>query len=389
MPKKPNQYGVKKRGEKWTARPYVPGRGHVWAGTHDTEEEALAAAIAKIDEERRLPANKETIGTFVTRWIKDFPRPKESTNDSYRGAAKRFAAEHGDRKLHQFTVPEAMEWARGHRTDVPALRAMYGDARRSGLVVENFNPFSKLGFSSGRGRKDIVAITEGELEVLADLALTAHGKHFGPVFRSIVIFAAYTTMRPGEIFGLERDDLDLDGERIHVRRQFHKRRIQDPKRGPRKLPYIPPQAGQALQELPARLPRPICPVTGGEIVFYGKEGQRITQPALSGYWKPVRSAFEATLDPARRAELQEARNPKHPEMDFYELRHFGATVMAELGVEPWIAAKMMGHDDGGKLFSERYSHPSDEVARERLKRAFGQNVQSLRAVEDDAEEATG
>ena len=386
MPRKPNQYGVKKRGEKWIARPYIPGRDHIWAGTFDTEREAVKAAIAKIEEERRLPANKETVATFTTRWIKDFARPKESTNDSYRGAAKRFAAKHGKSKLHEITVPDAMEWAQGHTYDVPALRAMYGDARRSGLVVEN--PFSRLGISKGRGRKDIVAITADELDVLADLALTAHGKHFGPVFRSIVIFAAYTTMRPGEIFGLDKEDIDFEGEQIHVRRQFHKRRIQDPKRGKRKLPYIPPEAVQAIRDLPARLPRPVCDVTGGEILFYGKEGQRITQPALSSYWKPVRTAFEATLDPMRREELRSARNEKHPHMDFYELRHFGATLMAELGVEPWIAAKMMGHDDGGKLFSERYSHPRDEVARERLKRAFGQNVKPLRAV-DDTEEATG
>lgn len=384
MPSKPNQYGVKRRGKRWIARPYVPGRRHVYAGTFDTAEEATKAAIAKIEAERRLPANKETIATFAARWIKDFPRPKESTNDIYRDAAKRFAAEHGERKLHEFSVPEAMEWAQTHRSDVPSLRAMYGDARRCGLAVEN--PFSKLGLSRGRGRRDIVAITEDELELLADLALTAHGKDFGPIFRSVIVFAAYTTMRPGEVFGLERADVDVKGEVIHVRRQFHKRRIQEPKRGPRKLPYIPPQAAQAIHALPSRVPRPVCDVTGGEILFPGKEGQRITQPALSGYWKPVRAAFEATLDPARRAELKEAGDNA---LDFYSLRHFGATHMVEMGIESWIVARMMGHDDGGHLVETTYGHPRDEVARERLRQAFGRNVEPLRAVDGEAEEATG
>ena len=58
-----NQYGVKRRGEKWIARPYVPRRGHVWAGTFATQHEALQAALRKIEEERRLPATKETVAT--------------------------------------------------------------------------------------------------------------------------------------------------------------------------------------------------------------------------------------------------------------------------------------------------------------------------------------
>lgn len=380
-----NQYGVTPRGKRFKARPYVPGRGHVYAGTFDTREEATKAAIAKIEEERRLPATKETVATFAKRWVKDFPRAKESTNDAYKGAAKRFASEFGSKKLHQVTSEDARDYCLRHRSDLPLLSAMYSDAKRAKLVIEN--PFSALGIPRGKGRKFIVAITEEELDLLASIALDEHGRTFGPVFRSVVIFSAYTTMRPGEVFGLDRADLDLAGEMIHVRRQFHKRRIQDPKYGPRKLPYIPPQAAQALRDLPARVPRPICDVTKGEILFYGKSGQRITQPSLYGYWKPVRSAFEASLDEARRAELRSARNPDKPEMDFYELRHFGATVMAELGVEPWVAAKMMGHTDGGLLFSKTYSHPRDQVAQERLKRAFEQNVQPLRRVEDDEAEA--
>jgi integrase len=375
-----SRYGVRRRGKKWIAKPYVPGRGHIWAGTFDTEQEAAKAALARIEEERVLPANKETVASFAARWVRDFPRPKESTNDRYRADAKRFAKEFGDRKLHEISVPEAMAYARQHRHDLGALRSMYSDARRSGLVTSN--PFRELGIPKGPGRSKIVVITEGELQTLLGIARRVHGPKFGPVFAAVIEFAAATTMRPGEVFGLDRSDVDFAGEVVHVRRQFHKLRIQLPKNGEqRTLPYLPPRAAQAIRSMPRQVPAPICGVTGGEILFPGTEGQRITAGSLSRYWKPVRAAFEATVPAERLAEFDQSRGS----LDFYSLRHYGATRMVEAGVESWIVAKMMGHEDGGRLVEKVYGHPRDEVARERLRRAFGQNVRELRPV--DGEEA--
>lgn len=389
MAKARTTYGVKPVGARYQARPYVPGRGKLYAGTWDTHEEATEAAIRKIEEERRLPASKETVASFAKRWIKDFPRPKESTNDRYRADAKRFAEHVGSSvKLHEITVPEARSYARAHPHDLGGLRAMFSDARRDGLVIEN--PFSELGITRGPGRSEIVAITAEELDMLAEIALQEHGPRFGPRFRAIIIFAAETTLRPGEIFGLDRPDVDIAREMAHIRRQYHKRRIQLPKNGkPRKLPYLPPNAARAISEMPRLVPPPICPKTGGEVLFPGKLGQRIAQSALWSYWGPVRATFEASLSPERRAEFRAARNPDKPTMDFYELRHYGATQMVEKGVESWIIAKMMGHEDGGRLVEKTYGHPRDEVARERLRQVFQQNVKPLRAVDGEAEEATG
>jgi integrase len=381
---KVNQYGVRRRGKRYIAKPYVPGHGHVWAGTYDSHAEATAAAIAKIEETKTLPANKETVGSFVERWIRDYPRAKESTNDRYKADAERFAKEFGPRKLHQVTVPEARRYALNRRHDLGALRAMYSDARKEGLVREN--PFSELGIPKGPGRRNIVAITSEELDRIIDLAGAAHHGEFALRFQALIRFAAETTMRPGEICGLDRPDVDFEAETVWVRRQFHKRRIQLPKNGkPRKLPFLPPRAAAAILGMPRLLPRPLCDVTGGEILFPGKHAQRITASALSGYWKPVRVAFEAGLAPERRVELVD---PGKGALDLYALRHFGATQMVERGVESWIVARMMGHEDGGRLVERVYGHPRDDVARERLRRAFAQNVEPLRSV-DNSEEATG
>lgn len=388
---KTSRLGVKKRGKRWQARPYIPAVGHKWAGTHDTKEEAVEAAEAKVAEHHTRPPRQETIFSFSKRWIRDYPRPKESTNDNYTGAAKRFRERvdpQDKRKLHEYTVPEALAYAKAHRQDAAALRTMYADARREGLVKEI--PFSALGISKSRGRKGIIAITEEELDLLVEIALSEHGD-FGPRFAAIIEWAADTTMRPGEIFGLDRPDINLKKGSVQIERQFHKRRIQLPKNGTtRVLPFIPPRAARAVRSMPRLVPPAICSETKGEILFPGKKGQRITGGALSGYWAPVRAAFEASLEPMRRAELRVARDPESPEMDFYELRHYGATQMAERGVEDWVGAAMMGHEDGGKLFRDTYSHPSHKVAAERLREAFSEAKPArLGVVQDERKVAFG
>jgi integrase len=369
------KYGVARRGKKWVAAPWIPGQNkHAWTGTFDTQEEATKAAIAKIEELRRLPANLETVETFAKRWTRDFPRPKESTNDRYRKDAERFANYVGPaKKLHEVTVPEARSYAQAHRHDLGALRAMFSDARRDGLVLEN--PFSELGISKGRGRRDIVPVTAEELGEIAEIARRVHDE-FGPTFRAIIVFTAYTGLRPGEVFGLDRHDVDFEAETVHVRQNFHKRRLTLPKSGKTRKVFLTPPAAQALREMPRRL--------DGEHLFAGKESQRITQSALTGYWRPVRAAFEATLDPRRRQEFEQAGKGS---LDFYAItRHFCATFLVEQGVESWVVAKQLGHEDGGRLVEKTYGHPNDRIAREKLRRVFDKPT-PLRAVE--AQEATG
>jgi integrase len=90
-------------------------------------------------------------------------------------------------------------------------------------------------------------------------------------------------------------------------------------------------------------------------------GRRFTKSSLYYYWNPVRAAFG------------------RPGMDFYELRHFCATHMLELGVSHADIAMQLGHTDGGALVMSTYGHPTEDGARERVKRAYAQNVARLPA----------
>jgi integrase len=75
-------------------------------------------------------------------------------------------------------------------------------------------------------------------------------------------------------------------------------------------------------------------------------------------------------------------------MPFYELRHFCATHLLELGCSHADVAVQLGHTDGGRLIMSTYGHPSETAARERLARAFASNVTPLR-VADGTQPAWG
>jgi integrase len=66
-------------------------------------------------------------------------------------------------------------------------------------------------------------------------------------------------------------------------------------------------------------------------------------------------------------------------MNFYELRHFCATHLLDLGVSHADVAVQLGHTDGGALVMSTYGHPTEAGARERLKDAYGGNVAPMTA----------
>jgi hypothetical protein len=68
-------------------------------------------------------------------------------------------------------------------------------------------------------------------------------------------------------------------------------------------------------------------------------------------------------------------------MDFYALRHFCcAHLLNTLGHEAEDVAYQAGHTDGGVLIRKLYGHPSESLARQRLKETFGRKVRPLHVV---------
>ena len=70
------------------------------------------------------------------------------------------------------------------------------------------------------------------------------------------------------------------------------------------------------------------------------------------------------------------------QLDFHELRHFGASHMLNgLRVEPWIIAQQLRHSDGGRLVIKLYGHPDRRKALDRIRRAYtGAKVAPIRGI---------
>ncbi len=156
--------------------------------------------------------------SFAARWLELRPRTKESTNLSYREQVKPFASTHGDLPL----------------ADVDRHWPTNGFATSGGLIPgsERCFPFAGRRLRGSQGRKNLeqVALTVGAL----------------------VATAAFTGMRPAELYGLKWVDIDLRQDEIHVERQYspRTRTFELPKNGRTRIVVLTPPARDALLALP-------------------------------------------------------------------------------------------------------------------------------------------
>lgn len=338
-----------KRGSRYAVRVYVAKR-QVWVGTFRTQKEAREAERNALVRVR--PAADETVGEFVKRWLRDFKRPRASTNRHYASMVKPLVADFGTVKMSDVSRRRAREWALKHRGSLPVVRALFNDALNEECVVSN--PFANLRLDQRRGRRDLEALSEPEVLGLANVSLDLFGA-YGPTFRACVLFAAYVGLRPGEMFVLQWSDIDLASGRVQINRSLgNTGEVTLPKNGLRRCVVLPPQAREVLLAMPRRANSPY--------VFTAPRGARFSKTSHYYYWRMLRSH-------AGRAD-----------MAFYELRHFCATHLLELGVSHADVAVQLGHTDGGALVMSTYGHPSEDAARARLDAAYAPAKKPLRVV---------
>jgi integrase len=349
------------------------------APTSERQARKIERAILQKRDEPKSRDRDETIGSFAARWADDFRRGKggrlrSDATASHNGErVRRFGKEYSGRAVRSFARTEARAWANEHPSTVPALRAMFNDAVQDDLADEN--PFARLGLAKGRGREDIIVLTRDEVHDLATLARRYYGEPFGREVEALILWGAYTCMRPGESFAA-RYTL-LDGDVYDLRRQFNSTlgRETIPKHNSSGLIYVPEPAQRAVLDKPRRL--------ADDLIFRTKRGSQFRQESMWRAWDPLRRAFTAKLAPTHHLRERVAVD-SDDQLDFYELRHFGASYMLnELELEPWVIAEQLRHSDGGRLVLELYGHPSRSRAIERIRRAYtGGAVQMLKPTDD-------
>lgn len=317
------------------------GKRYRWIGTFASEAEARAAeADASLKPGQEMP----TVEQWGRVWLSDYPRAAPATQLVYREAVKRIIKDLGSAKLsaidRQAARKQALDWPR----NVSAVaRTMWADAKRDGICKEN--PWTDMRLKQSRGRKDYVALSEGELLDLADVAQSVH-REYGPEARAIILTLGYVGIRPGELCALRWDDLDLADLEMTIKASLDATGVEKaPKNGKARRVTIPPMALEAIRSLPR---------STDPYVFHSYKGRRLRKANLWYLWRAIKVVWEL----------------EHAPMDLYSLRHTAATIALERGLDAATVAVQLGHEDGGALILSRYGHPSQDRARERLKMAY-------------------
>jgi integrase len=354
---------IRRRGSRWAVEIYDGTRKSRkrYVGTYDSQREARDAereAEQAIARRRGRPASEETVASFAERWLDLRPRQKASTNQAYREQVKPFVAVYGERRLAEVDIELAYAWLGDKRWTHGGVRAMFSDARRLGLV--DSNPFAGLRLRGSRGRKDVAPLRVEEVHQLADCAVEVWTGEVALTVRALILTAAFVGVRPGEMYGLRWSDLDFRESEVRVDRQYStaSRDFELPKNGRRRVVVLASPAREALLALPR-------PVDSEALIFRGRRGGPLNGRTQHYYWHPVRCRFG------------------NPSLDFYELRHFcGAWLFNDLELPAQDVAHQLGHTDGGALVQSLYGHPSERLARERIKRAVGGTAPRLVAISE-------
>lgn len=345
---------VSKRGESWAVTVYNPvTKQKRWVGTYLNQREARKAEASALLSRRRSGI---TVEAYAGSWLKLHARPRKATNLHYAEMIGLFVRTHGQRQLESFTRPEAVEWAFSHRSLASVVRTMFSDAQRDGVVSENV--FMGLRLQQSRGRRDLDVLSEAEVDQLGQVA----NDTYGPGFAAFVLTAAHCGLRPGELYALRWPRVDFRNDELEIVGSYstRSRETTAPKNNQHRRIVLFPKAKEALLRVPAR----------GDVVFRTLTNRPLDGRSVHYYWHPVRTAIG------------------RPTMTFYELRHFcAAHLLNTLGHEAEDVAFQLGHTDGGVLIRRLYGHPSEQLARERLKRALGRKITPIRLVSGaDAEQ---
>lgn len=272
-----------------------------------------------------------TVGAYFDRWLQRHPR-SPSTDAHLRLMVRSFAVEHEGRELARLSRSACQRWAREHPSRARYIHAFLEDARRDALLAAN--PMSGL-VPAARSR-EVKPPSEREVLSAAARALETFGE-WGPVFRSAILFSAYSGLRVSEMAAVQAADVEQSG--VHLPGLVTARavsvRVREGKGGKGRLVGVYGPGRQALVE--------VLPEVG--LVFRNSEGGRLSRSTVGKAWRRVRP----------------------PAVRWHDLRHFCATWLLDRGAKGEdVAYQLFGHPNP-RLVYDVYGHPNRDLALDRLR----------------------
>lgn len=348
-------------GKVWSKRS-APPAGYL---TYDQAVQRLAAIKAGDDPLVNVEPSHITFERACEehlRWLRDEKQRKPSTLTDYRNVI------HADliRVLGATTPIEEITTAHveslkaellgrvSHTTTrkvLVILHAIMARAKRRGWIATN--PCEHAERVTVKRSEDTITL---EVEQVLAVARAAATEQLG----RLIVVAAFTGLRQGELLALRWRDVDFSGALVHVRRNYTHGGEDLPKSNRRRSVPLSDQAAVAL-DTESRRDRF---TTSDDLVFPNAVGDHANADQ-------VRDGFYAALDAAGLGHLRTAA----PELGrkaivFHDLRHTFGTLCVRNGIDVVRIQKWMGHSD--LATTQRYLHAApahDDAAR--LTAAFG------------------
>lgn len=332
-------------------------RKFFYGKTRAEAQDKLSRALADAKEGLAPCDDRQTVGQFLKRWLKDCAKPsvRPSTYTRYEQAVRLHLSpklgqirlvdlSHKDlqrfmnQKLEEGLSPRSVQIL--HATLRAALNraVLWGDVRRNvARVVQppRSSPKPVDPFTPDEARAFLKAVEGHRLQALFVLALA-------------------TGLRQGELLGLRWQDIDLEEGMLSVRYALGRRDggycLVEPKtRQSRRTIALPEIAIEALKTHRSRQVQERLAVGPGwtelDLVFTTDRGQPMNSRAPYGQFRRVLET--AGLRPQR----------------FHDLRHCCATLLLVQGVHPRLVMETLGHSDVG-ITLNTYSHVLTELKRQ-------------------------
>jgi integrase len=349
---------IKKRpNDKWRARYRDPdGREH--ARHFDRKIDAqnwLNEVTTDLVTGRYVDPNagRVTFEEYAERWLRSQPHRPSTASLYARLLRLHVYPTLGHRALSSIKRSDVQGWVAAFgQTHAPeTVRGTYARVRTIFLAaVEDRvlaeSPCRRIALPE-RDDAKVVPLTIPQVRALVDAAPED--------LRALVMLAAATGLRSGELLGLEVDRLDFLRRQVKVDQQLVYVTGSEPYMGPPKTKAsrrTVPVPSFALDEVAAHLQRQ---GTTGGLVFRSTSGGPILRTTLNGRWRRI----------VKRAELPETTKLHH-------LRHHYASVLIDGGESVKVVQERLGHASAVETL-KTYSHlfpSSDERTRSVVEAAW-------------------
>ena len=321
----------------------------------------LAAELRRQkDEGHSLAPDRETVGQYLDRWLRDVivPNREDRTADGYRSIIEHHLKPTIGRIPLTKLTPEEVQalYAARRKTHSPGTVRNIHSCLHAALQLAvksrrlRFNPAEHVDKPRRTRYKPAVLTGEEAERLLATAAAEDH--------RLYALFALVLTtgIRESEAFGLRWRDLDVEAGRAALQQTASRRRRNGPfgstksHRSDRPVAVIPLaatalEAHRRRQKEEQKAAGPAWTEHG--LVFTTRVGTPLDGSNFTARdWKPL----------LRRAGL-------HPDVRFHDLRHSAATFLLKKKVPLKVVSELLGHSSIG-ITGDLYSHVAESLVDE-------------------------